>query len=263
MLINRYSALVVIGSLATFYVQANTCRAAFTFLGPTPYFSAADSPFPVDGSNPNFYLEDFEDGELNTPGIFQPLHPLFGTAFHGTVRGPSENTSSVDADDGVVDGSGTAGHSFQQQTFFVSPDIPQLNQILVEFEFNTTELGYAPNAFGFVWTDGPAGLEIGNHLALHFQIMELNGVKSDYLIRPDVSAERNGQSTNDIFLGAVATQEITHVSVFANYRGESELMSYMQIDHVQYGLITIPEPNTLAIILELLVVRVIGAPVGE
>ena len=36
-----------------------------TFLGPTPYLSAADSPFNLAG--PNFCLEDFEDGGPVTP----------------------------------------------------------------------------------------------------------------------------------------------------------------------------------------------------
>ena len=38
------------------------------FFGPTPYLSAADSPFDLSGLGTTFFLEDFEDGELNTPG---------------------------------------------------------------------------------------------------------------------------------------------------------------------------------------------------
>ena len=48
--------------------------AATMFLGPTPYLSQADSPFDLSELGTTFFLEDFEDGELNTPGIFQPIH---------------------------------------------------------------------------------------------------------------------------------------------------------------------------------------------
>lgn len=46
--------------------SANTTSANQSFLGPIPYLSRADSPF--DLTIPDFYLEDFEDGQLNTPG---------------------------------------------------------------------------------------------------------------------------------------------------------------------------------------------------
>src|SRR5690242_6738717 len=40
-----------------------------TFLGPTPYLSRADSPFDLSGLGTTFFLEDFEDHALNTPGV--------------------------------------------------------------------------------------------------------------------------------------------------------------------------------------------------
>ena len=61
------------------------------FIGPLPYLSQADSPF--DLSAPGAYLEDFEDGLLNTPGV---------AASVGSVMGPSSNTDSVDGDDGSI-----------------------------------------------------------------------------------------------------------------------------------------------------------------
>jgi hypothetical protein len=44
-----------------------TGLASAPLIGPTPYLSEADSPFFPFG--PNFFLEDFEDGSLNTPGV--------------------------------------------------------------------------------------------------------------------------------------------------------------------------------------------------
>lgn len=229
------------------------CRAAITFLGPTPYLSEADSPFPVDGSNPNFYLEDFEDGQLNTPGILQPLNPAFGTAFWGHVMGPGEATSSVDADDSVIDGSGTGGHSFQSGSFIVSPDIPQRNQASIEFNFNSNVLGFVPNAFGFVWTDGPPGIAIGNGLALNFLIYDTTGARSAVQIRPMVPADRHGQTVNDLFLGVIANAGIESIDIFAVYRGEAGAMPYIQIDHVQYGRLPVPEPGSMLVFVELLI----------
>jgi hypothetical protein len=72
------------------------------------------------------------------------LHPVFGTAFHGEVMGPGEFTDSVDGDDGVVDGWGTAGHSFRSRALFVSGTIPQRNQVNIEFEFDASALGFLP-----------------------------------------------------------------------------------------------------------------------
>src|SRR6185295_5549806 len=45
-----------------------TARSGPTLYGPSPYLSAADSPFA--GLSLGYYLlEDFEDGQLNTPGV--------------------------------------------------------------------------------------------------------------------------------------------------------------------------------------------------
>jgi hypothetical protein len=250
-----FLAVVLIG--AYFCSAAPICEGAITFLGPTPYLSKADSPFPVDGSNPNFYLEDFEDGELNTPGILQPLNPAFGTAFWGHVMGPSEVTSSVDADDGVIDGSGAAGHSFQSGSFIVSPDIPQRNQASIEFNFDSELLGFVPNAFGFVWTDGPPGIAIGDGLALNFLIYDTTGARSAVQIRPMVPTDRDGQTANDLFLGVIADAGIQSVDIFAVYRGDAGTMPYIQIDHVQYGLLAVPEPFSAAMVLPLFVACVI------
>lgn len=73
---------------------------ALILFGPTPYLSAADSPFSL--SSPGLLLEDFEDGALDTPGV---------SSTNGAPRGPSGLTDSVDGDDGSIDGSGNGGHS--------------------------------------------------------------------------------------------------------------------------------------------------------
>jgi hypothetical protein len=89
------TALAVYGSAS---IEAH----ARTYLGPTPYLSAVDSPFigPFDW----FRLETFESGAFSQPGV---------TISSGAgVIGPGLLTDSVDSDDGAVDGSGRGGHSF-------------------------------------------------------------------------------------------------------------------------------------------------------
>ena len=70
------------------------------YLGPTPYTSKADSPF--DTSAFGFCIEDFENYELNVPGA----------TGNGSVSDWGGLNDSVDADDGVIDGSGTGGRSY-------------------------------------------------------------------------------------------------------------------------------------------------------
>lgn len=233
--------------------KGSACLAGFTFLGPTPYLSAADSPFAEYLDEPDFYLEDFEDGELNTPGIFQPLHHVFGTAFHGVVMEPSEFTDSVDGDDGIIDGAGTAGHSFRSQALFVSPTLLQRNTVDVQFEFDETELGYLPNAFGFVWTDGPVGIDYfrpGLDLRVVITDSEGNSFLSPY-VKLFANIDRNGQTIEDVFFGVIADAGITEVTIFGVYYGDSEIMPYLEIDHLQYGRLVVPEPGTYSLVASL------------
>src|SRR5262249_22605979 len=79
--------------------------ASTRYFGPTPYLSFQDSPF-RSGTFTYFYLEDFEDHLLNTPGVAADAggvtSVIFGPGYH----------DSVDADDGVIDGHGGLGDSY-------------------------------------------------------------------------------------------------------------------------------------------------------
>src|SRR5262245_24436385 len=121
-------AAVLLGGL-------NRADADLVFYGPTPYLSAANSPF-AGGNFTYFYLENFEDGSLNTPGV-----TASGT---WSVFGPGQVTDSVDADDGVIDGSGTGGHSY----------LSNFQNTSLTFTFNAGALGgHLPTDAGIVWTD--------------------------------------------------------------------------------------------------------------
>jgi hypothetical protein len=96
-----------------------------------PYTSTASSEF--DLASGGFFLEDFEDGVLDTPGV---------VASGGRIVGPGGDTDSVDGDDGAVDGSGTNGHAYRGETG------------RVRFVFDPAVLGALPNAVGIVVTEG-------------------------------------------------------------------------------------------------------------
>jgi hypothetical protein len=215
-------------------------RAEFTFLGPTPYLSAADSPFPVDGSNPYFYLEDFEDGALNTPGIAQRnLAPIFGEGALGTILAPGMGTDSVDADDGVIDGFGRGGHSMRSNVVFIIDTFPPLISFEVGFEFDQLLLGRYPAAFGVVWTDGPQFSSFSMRLTTG-----LGDTLSTPLTMDVGDADRNGSTLDDFFIGVTHVDGIANVALQGSYVGTLTTSDNIEIDHVQYGFL-VPEPNTV------------------
>ena len=97
-MITRIFAAALVLSLATQFASAQI------FHGPTPYLSTADSPFPL-GSG-GFAFEDFEDGLLNVPGVTGSGGIVTSTQYPGTI------IDSVDADDGVLDGTCLDGDSY-------------------------------------------------------------------------------------------------------------------------------------------------------
>src|SRR5512141_1045829 len=108
-----------------------------TFLGPTPYLSKADSPFIADINAGHVYLETFECGNLTVPGVTPSSGTVIPPGFEGLI-------DSVDADDGVIDGSGLNGHSL-----FTTDGATGIT-----FTFNQTTLEAFPTEVGIVWTDG-------------------------------------------------------------------------------------------------------------
>ena len=243
MLVHRVWIFVATFALI-FWPRISACNAAITFLGPTPYLSAADSPFPVNGSNPNFFLEDFEDGQLNTPGIRQRdlFSPIFGGAFLGKVLGPGDNTDSVDADDGAIDGLGQLGHSFQSGVDFLTLTDPPGHNIQISFDFDDSALGFYPNAFGFVWTDGQGG---------SFNSVQVTTRLGEIITTPIVQlgdATRSASVTEDRFLGIIVDEGITSVQILSGYHSESDLTDVIEIDHLQYGLF-VPEPSTICLVI--------------
>ncbi len=207
-------------------------------IGPVPYRSAADSPFNLSELGATFFLEDFEDGALNTIGVRQFAQP-------GSVLAPDDMTDSVDGDDGIFDGFGREGHALQSISKSVDLSDPPGVFLSLHFEFNAFELGFLPNAFGFAWTDGPA---FG---AVIIDVWDDQNTIRDHHYWPPSSDDRIGDDTldgatnEDFFLGIYGPSGLSKVIV-TTFTHDSNINSF-ELDHLQYGL-AVPEPNTVQLI---------------
>jgi len=205
------------------------------FFGPTPYLSSADSPFDLSGLGTTMFLEDFEDGELNTPGILYadllPFRP-----------GPFQNVDSVDADDGVIDGSGLRGHSARSNFGVCTDGEPPNCWSSGGVTFDRDELGWLPTAVGIVWTDGwpTDGVQFAfTNSAGHTVFREDRFFLADNNFM--------GGTDEDRFFGVIDPNGIAAFHLEAG-RGADEPGFSFEVDHLQYGLF-VPEPAASAMML--------------
>lgn len=177
--------------------------------GPTPYLQTSDSPWLSQIGSANFYLEDFEDGLLNTPGV---------SSSGASVLGPGGLVDSVDGDDGSVDGSGSGGRSFFRTAGATG----------ITFSFNQAVLGSLPQRAGIVWTDG-AGM-------ITFEAFNAGGESLGILTGTHAVSGVTGQTAEDRFYGWEYAGGIGSIKI-KNASGGIE------VDHLQYG--AVPEPATM------------------
>ncbi|MBT8485959.1 MAG: hypothetical protein HKO59_10260 [Phycisphaerales bacterium] len=209
--------LVAVAALATVGgVVASANASGPTFHTPIPYTSAPDAPW--DNTSPGFFLENFEDGALNTIGL---------GADNGSVRAPGPFTDSVDGDDGSIDGFGTAGHSWW---------LLETATDGVNFTFDAEELGGLPTMAGLVWTDG-------NPLAVvTFEAFDRNNVSLGFTQHNFGSTTHTGNTGADRFLGVEYHDGISSLLISVSTGG-------LEVDHVQYGeIIPVPTPGAMALL---------------
>ena len=202
-------------------MAGSNCDAGFTFLGPTPYLSAADSPFPVGGSNPNFFLEDFEPDEPCVPGngvicgggkFDAPgAQMIYGTPIQGPSIEPNGH-SALATDLGIIIGSSSI--------------------VAVGFEIDRNELGFWPTEAGVVLTDG-AGPFSG------LSVYDALGNRADFLTE-DLEIDPLNPATYR-FIGASNPQGIS-MAVFFKRIFDDNPSAFPRIDHFQYGNV-VPEPS--------------------
>ncbi|MEO6032616.1 MAG: PEPxxWA-CTERM sorting domain-containing protein [Burkholderiaceae bacterium] len=204
--------------------MAAPAAANAALLGPTPYLSFLDSPF-ASGSFVYFHLEDFEDGLLDSPGV---------TASAGSVLGPSAFTDSVDADDGALDGSGNAGHSWYTA-----------GATSLTFSFSAGVLGALPTHVGLVWTDVGFSQPRDGFDSITFEAFDAAGISLG-TIGPSAVGDGvfGGQTAEDRFFGATNPGGISSIRMLSQGSGDWE------VDHLQYGFAgAVPEPGTYALML--------------
>ena len=227
--------LVLFFLILLFASLSETGAAERTLVGPFPYLSRADSPFDLSGLGSTFFLEDFESGAIASLGL-----RLYGNAT-AVVRGPGDFTDSVDGDDGEIDGLGTAGHSLLDAggVVFLPTGIPVFIRD-IGFQFDSTQLGFLPTVFGFVWTDGHQDSFVG------ILTWNADGERTADEFRGRVGdTSRLGETSEDRFFGITRADGISRVLVRTLVEGADSLF---EIDHVQYGLI-IPEASAEVMLL--------------
>jgi hypothetical protein len=173
------------------------------FLGATPYVSPADSPFETDEFG--FCIEDFEDGSFDVPGA----------TGNGIVLSPSEIIDSVDADDGIVDGSGSGGHSYFAGNGTTG----------IQIDFDPQRVHGLPTQVGIVWTDG------GFAALVTFEAFDSAGVslgKLTGVLHADNS--NSGETAEDRFYGITTPGEGISRIVITNTGGGIEV-DHVQLDH--------------------------------
>jgi len=193
------------------------------FLKPVqPYQSFTDSPF--NGIIfTEFYLEDFEDLLLNTPGVsISPGRDLGIPMNLRPFKYPeSQFIDSVDEDDGQIDGNGSFGASLADGLNSRGGSAQG-----VRFTFDANILGYLPTHAGIVWTEGNISDSI---------IFEAFGPEGESLgtfsTKTSFDRDFSGDAEDDIFLGIINPSGISAIVTYAaTLGGES-----FEVDHLQYG----------------------------
>lgn len=172
------------------------------------YSQFNDSPFAnLDFSGGYFYFEDFEDGIFEHPGA---------SASHGdfvTVEFGDTFHDSVDADDGLIDGSSLDGESWFHDESSAG----------VTWTFNATELnGQLPTHVGIVWTDGRGEIT--------FEAFDADGQLLGVINAEHDNESFNGETDEDRFYGVVNQSGVSAIRISNDNR-----LNGIEVDHLQWG----------------------------
>ena len=188
---------------ATLTIVSDDFPTDAVLLDPTPYLSFADSPFNAQTFD-YFYLKNFEDGVLNTLGV---------TINQGFLSN-SFAADSVDADDGIIDGSGLNGKSLWH------PDS-------ITFSFDSGILGKLPTHVGIVFTDDtPGGL-------ITFEAFDKNGISLGTKSANLGDNSFYGTTGEDRFFGVIYPEGISKILI-----NDNNSPNNLEVDHLQYGFLT-------------------------
>ncbi len=207
--------------------QAAVCT---VFTCPTiPYRSAEDNPFRAGVAAGTMFLEDFEDGRLNTPFVDEEESGGgAGRSTLGMTQFLAGENNSVDGDDGVIDAADILGVGW------MGP-LRGLGSISFVFEPRILPDGRRqyPTWFGFAVTAGYAG----SNTTVRFTDEQESLLGQERLPAgsfPEYDAGQRGVATDRFVSFYVPTgAEIMHING-----------TIYTIDHLTYGWDPIPEPGT-------------------
>jgi hypothetical protein len=231
------------GISSEIYGAANyfTILDSLEFLGPLPYTSfnnpesgAGISPFSqLDFTY--FYLEDFEDGALNTPGV--------SLREFATTNITTAYSDSVDGDDGTIDGLATGNARSLFSDFTTSS---------FTFDFAADAFdGQLPTHAGIVWTDigiNNGGRPLSSDL-IDNTFFEAFGPSGNSLGRigpfslGDESIART--TSEDRFFGVINPEGISSI------RLSSPGKNNWEVDHLQYGRLLSSQGNFIGADIQL------------
>lgn len=181
-----------------------------TLYGPSPYSSSADSPFSPFTGYSYFYLEDFEDGAFNVPGVSASGPGLCITSVDCPF--PPSETDSVE--------NGAAGHDHWADGS-------------IAYTFDAGVLGALPTDVGIVWTDGVNPITFQAYDASNALIGTLTGNHADGTF--------DGTKEDDRFYGVRNAGGVSRI-VIGDPGG-------IEVDDLQYGFAaSVPEPASLALL---------------
>ena len=181
------------------------------------YLSQADSPF--NGSDFSyFFLENFEDALLNTPGV---------SASGGHAIGWDQYVDSVEG--------GSSGHSWYSG----------FTETSFTFTFDADALGTLPTHVGLVWTDIGWNAPTPYYGLVTFEAFGPLGASlgslGPYWLGDGMDTGQNGE---DRFFGAIYDGGISSIRIGTNNKD-------WEVDHLQYGAAAptpVPEPSTLLMV---------------
>ena len=209
----RFVYFPTLSGLCLVVFSVADCQAATRLFGPARYLSEADSPFDLSELGTSFFLEDFEDSELNTPGL-SPIGVL--------IRMPGSSTDSVDGDDGNVNGDGTLGSSLEPSFTLCNHGVDASCWWSFGLNFDPVFDGQLPNAVGFVVTDSAIREDIT--LTFYDDHGDVIAITTESGLGDSLD---NGGTDEDRFLGLANAGGISTLWIRSAQRFE--------IDHLQYG----------------------------
>ena len=209
----RFGSFSAFGICSLLAVSILAPPAGAGLLVPSHYYCFSDSPF-AGGTYQYFYLEDFEDGALNTPGVSANAGVGAAAPGHADLF-----RDSVDCDgDGIIDGRGRWGGSYQANGAHT-----------LEFTFDPAVLGSWPTVAGLVWTDvGPSGKTPGFD-TVTFEAFDAGGASLGSVDLDVGDGEYGGETPEDRFFGVTHAAGISRITLTSHFTGD------WTMDHLQYG----------------------------